>query len=207
MYYSVYSKLNTKLYSKLYSKLYTTCLQSYQFINKYVPILLYEKNNHFLHNQQQVKRNGKMSHNTFEGKLSCGASCFLLQYFLKQRNIHTELYYSKRGHGKYIEDHCFLLYNDYIIDPTYRQFFSENSDKYSDYLFNQLPFVFIGKYSQLENIYNKLYKIDNNIDNNLNFWKDSKILNREFYLEDILNDFDFAKSKGTCFETLYNNIR
>ena len=165
--------------------------KSYYFLNKYVPYL-FNDNYLILHNKNRLKYY-KPYKNTFEGKSCCGAVCYTLNFILKNNNIDTKLMIKKIGYGKYKEDHCFLLTNNnYIIDPTYRQFFSNNNNInsiYNKYLFNECPFIFVGRYSDLINFYNKLslihflsYKYYLS-DRNMVFYKNYKI-------SDIKLDFD-----------------
>ena len=142
----------------------------YHFVNDLLPILFYEVDNTFLHNKRQVEIQGVKSRNTFEGTLACGASCYLMKYFLERHSLSTKTMYSKRGYGKYLEDHCFLVKDDYIIDPTYRQMFSRQSLETDTYLFQELPWAFVGKYHELESI---SHKIDHTTfsDDNMYFWR------------------------------------
>ena len=130
---------------------------TYNFLNKYVPYL-FNDNNLILHNSNRLKY-FKPAKNTFEGKSCCGAVCYTLNYILNKNNINTKLMIKKIGYGKYKEDHCFLLTdNNFIIDPTYRQFFTNNNNincLYNTYLFDKCPFIFVGKYNDLINFYNK----------------------------------------------------
>ena len=55
------------------------------------------------------------------------------------------MYLYQTGYGKYKEDHVYLKYNNIIIDPTYRQFFTDDRcngiSSYNNYLYNNLlPF-------------------------------------------------------------------
>ena len=108
------------------SHIKTIVNKGYHFLNDLLPILFYELENTFLHNKSQVEIQGIKSRNTFEGTLACGASCYLMKYFLERYDISTKTMYSKRGYGNYLEDHCFLVKDDYIIDPTYLKCFQDN---------------------------------------------------------------------------------
>ena len=118
----------------------------------------------------------------------------------------------KIGYGKYKEDHCFLLTNNnYIIDPTYRQFFSNNNNInsiYNKYLFNECPFIFVGRYSDLINFYNKLslihflsYKYYLS-DRNMVFYKNYKISDIKLDFDKVVNSIEYAKYKGKYFYNL-----
>ena len=182
---------------------------SYKFLNDLLPILFYETDNIFLHNPQQINQNGNISKNTFEGRFSCGASCYLLQYFLERHDIRTKAIYSKRGYGKHLEDHCFLQHSNYIIDPTYRQMFSRQSLETDNYLFHNLPWIFVGEYNEIENIYNNLFKINSNISSeNKYFWKYSdEMINNNLPLSELMKTGNFSELPHECFEVLYNEIK
>lgn len=139
----------------------------YNIINALVPHLIHEKNNLSLHNKI-ISNNGKdMSPRSFVGYLACGATCWILHHMLKDINIETKLMKKSIGCGDYYQDHCFLLYNDkIIIDPTYKQFFVENvqeKNEYTNKLFNEYPFVFVGDISSFKNHYNILNEVHKKI--------------------------------------------
>ena len=185
---------------------------SYKFLNDLLPILLYETDNIFLHNTRQIKnQNEIISKNTFEGSFSCGASCYLLKYFFERNDIPTRIIYSKIGYGKYFEDHCFLKYADYIIDPTYRQMFSGKSLETDNYLFQKLPWIFIGKYNKLEEISDTLStikKTNPKVSENLYFWKHpEENSNNILPLVELMNTGKFREMPDECFETLYYQIK
>ena len=154
-----------------------------------------------MHNKDRLKY-FKPSENTFEGKMSCGGTCYLLNFYLKKNGIETSFVRRQIGYGKYLEDHCFLLYNNkYIIDPTYRQMFSgygHNNDKYLHYLFHDLPFVFVGTNNELVKIYYKLsnlYEKKHNIslsNENLIFWNNYKNENYKLDLKLVINNYNYA---------------
>ena len=181
----------------------------YHFVNDLLPILFYEVDNTFLHNKSQVEIQGVKSRNTFEGTLACGASCYLMKYFLERHGISTKTMYSKWGYGKYLEDHCFLVKDDYIIDPTYRQMFSNQSLETDTYLFQELPWAFVGKYHELESISNKIYRTSNKIyrtfpDDNIYFWKHFNEIDVSPLSDLMRKDCDFTHD---CFQTLYDEIK
>lgn len=174
----------------------------YHFVNDLLPILFYEVDNTFLHNKSQVEIQGTKSRNTFEGNLACGASCYLMKYFLERHSLSTKTMYSKRRYGKYLEDHCFLVKDDYIIDPTYRQMFSRQSLETDTYLFQELPWAFVGKYHELESISNK---IDHTFsDDNMYFWRHFDEIDVS-PLSDLMRKDDVFSND--CFQTLYDEIK
>lgn len=132
-------------------------MKCYEIINALVPHLINEKNNLSLHNEVISKKGKYLSPNSFVGTMACGATCWVLHHMLKDKKIETKLMKKSIGCGDYYQDHCFLLYNDkIIIDPTYKQFFVENVNEENDYtnkLFNEFPFVFVGDISTFKSHY------------------------------------------------------
>ena len=95
------------------------------------------------------------------GFKACGACCYVIYHLLKKENIITKMIKKTNG---YCDDHCFLMYENIIIDPTYKQFFIDSVYKepnsFTEYLL-QHPFVFIGTFDEFNNHYiemNILYK-------------------------------------------------
>ena len=183
---------------------------SYNYLNRNIPLLFGNKNCLGHHNKELLKYNNP-SINTFEGKLSCGASCYLLSYYLKQHGITTRVFKSEIGRGRNKEDHVYLKLNDLIIDPTYRQMFDTNfnfNDIYVKHLYYKLPFVFIGKdildiYNELNKVHYKLYKYNLRRENLL-FWNNSIELHNFSDLDLVLNDKEYAKNKGEIFYNISN---
>ena len=64
-----------------------TSLNSYKFLNELLPILFNKNNNLFMHNKKRLEYLNP-SENTFEGKMICGGSSYLLNYYLKKRNTY-----------------------------------------------------------------------------------------------------------------------
>jgi len=102
---------------------------------------------------------------TYCGRLKCGITTFVLGHLLKE-SMTIGMYKSKFGYGKYVEDHVFLKCGDLIIDPTYRQFFTDNRSvsststnsgrsEYNDYLYSLPPF-FVGTRDQLQELSHQL---------------------------------------------------
>lgn len=148
--------------------------------------------------------------------MSCGVCSLLLNYYLSNLGIETKIMKSTFGYGKYLEDHCFLLYKDIIIDPTFRQMFLgiKSDDKYSKYLFEETPFIFVGKYNDLENYYHKLSKIHNelyNISNsnyeNMIFWQNPQLFNVNVDLHKIKNCNRYSEKKGNQYLKLHNYFK
>ena len=60
------------------------------------------------------------------GKYLCKKCCFILQDLLYKRGFITKKI-TKNIYSEYgLEDHQYLLYKNYIIDPTWKQFFIDN---------------------------------------------------------------------------------
>ena len=151
------------------------------------------KNELVFHNHYRLKKMEK-STKTYCGELNCGITNFILGNILKQY-IPIKMYLYEFGYGKYKEDHVFLKYKDIIIDPTYRQFFTDNRksglSSYNKYLYEDLEPFFVGSYDELENIFHKL-KIKNKKEFDYTILDDD-ILNKWENTYDItlkLNDFD-----------------
>lgn len=125
------------------------------------------------HNYSRLKKI-KKGKKTYCGQMKCGITTFALGNILKN-NMDIDMYMYRFGYGKYLEDHVFLKYKEYIIDPTYRQFFTDDrsgfnfnnkdSSKYSgisiynNYLYDLPPF-FVGTMDDLYNLYIKLDKLN-----------------------------------------------
>jgi len=125
----------------------------YNIINALVPHLIKQTNSLSLHNNIISKEGTQLSPDSFVGTTACNETCWVLHHMLKNKKIETKLM-------KKNSDHCFLLYDDkIIIDPTYKQFFTDNvteENDYTDALFKKYPFVFVGDISVFRNHYNSL---------------------------------------------------
>lgn len=103
------------------------------------------------HNRYRLSKIGITSEYTFEGKLSCGVMTYCLEPVLRERGYTNIRYmYSRKN---YYEDHVHLLVNDkYVVDPTWRQFFSSdihNNKKLEKFLYQYNPPIYVGTYCQL----------------------------------------------------------
>jgi hypothetical protein len=113
------------------------------------------KNDLIFHNYYRLKKISK-SDKTYNGEYNCGITSFILGNFLK-KHIPIKMYLYEFGYGKYKEDHVFLKYKDIIIDPTYRQFFTDNRkngvSSYNNYLYEDLLPFFVGSQYDLQKMY------------------------------------------------------
>ena len=112
----------------------------------------------------------KKGADTYCGYMKCGVACYVLGNLLRSK-LEIEMYMYEFGHGKYREDHVFLKHKDFIIDPTYRQFLTDNrtgpdfaSDtkskytglsRYNNYLYSLPPF-FVGTVEDLHELHGHL---------------------------------------------------
>ena len=196
-------------------KLQKISISSYKFLTDYLPIILFEKNSNFLHNKIMSKNYSELTNETFEGKLSCGGACYLLNYYLKLNDIETRLIKKKIGSGDYLEDHCYLIYkNKMIIDPTWRQFFTDcitKSDHYTNSLFKKYPFVFVGSIQDLRRQYEDLNCLYKNYYNKkleveiCDFWENGSDYSEILDAKKVFENKKYAKEKGKIFLQLYNN--
>lgn len=187
---------------------------SYSFLNKTVPLLLGTNNKLGHHNYLRLKKY-KPDKNTFEGYMSCGATCHLLKWYLHQHNISPLIKKTSFGYGKYLEDHIFLQLDDIIIDPTYKQMFrtySKPDDEYMEYLYNELPFVFINKIENINILYNDLNKVHiesyNTVlsDENLIFWQKPSDVSQSYDLDKIINNREYARKNGNIYLSVHEYI-
>jgi hypothetical protein len=188
-------------------------ISSYPFLSKCVPIISGLSSEKLLYNRSISNNWRNLNENSFEGRLACGASCYLLHFILQESGIKTKMMYKSVGYGKYLEDHCYLLYRDEIvIDPTYRQFFSQminGKSEFSKLLFQNNAFVFVGNIENFHTHYtilNNQHKISFN--NNLevtvsDFWENSRESSELMDANKVLKNQCYAKEKGKVFLKLY----
>ena len=146
------------------------------FLCRSVPILLYRPCSNFLHR-------GFISPKNFDGQLACGASCYMLHHYLNAKyNIKTKMMHKKLGSN----DHCYLISDKTIFDPTYRQFLPRN--KWFE------SFLYVGMLDQLETHVGRPY------------WSNAVESNEKMDVFHVLNDIEYAANKGDCFLKLYKEF-
>ena len=126
-------------------------------------------------------RKKRMDMYSFEGYMACGGVSYVLYDYMRENGIGDDIRFmlSSYGSGKYKEDHLYLKIDNLIIDGTYKQFMYDydKSGKYMDYLFSDMPMVYIGEdindlYDSL-NIKYKEYNGNNMSKLDLKFWCNS----------------------------------
>lgn len=148
----------------------------YKLLCTSVPILLGRRCDSFLH------RGIEKTANTFEGKLSCGACCYMLHFHLKQMNIESKMMLKQIGR----EDHCYLLYNGVVFDPTYRQFIDSN--KWFE------SFLYIGSVKEIERHCVRP------------FWSEAKESPEIMDAHLVIENEQYANNKGVFFGELHHII-
>jgi len=122
------------------------------------------------HNQCRLETIPK-GKNTYCGRMKCGITSLVLGKQLK-KCMDIQMFKYQFGYGKYIEDHVFLKSGELIIDPTYRQFFTDNRNglsvserknsglsEYNNFLYTLPPF-FVGTRGDLVDLYHQLKKMN-----------------------------------------------
>ena len=186
--------------------------KNYNFFNKLLPILQYQKNNKFLHNLNYVNdKNMHYSTNTFEGYLNCGATCYILDYFFKINGINAKMVKTKTTKNFRPFDHVFLVKDNLIIDPTYRQLFRDdyilNNDKFMNKIYNSDDFYFLDSKKNLEKLikkYNANYKKEYNSlpFNIIEHYENYSDISYLSDLDLVVKSKQYAKKKGECFLNL-----
>ena len=135
----------------------------------FVPLLLHRRSSEFLHR-------GSVSPQNFEGYLACGASCYMLHYYLEvEFGITTKMMLKRIGR----EDHCFLQNDMVIFDPTYRQFVQRPKWLTS--------FIYTGNLKGLETHVGSQW------------WSGATESEEKMDAGRVLNDIDYAANKGEGF--------
>ena len=156
----------------------------YNYLIKYLPLLLDIPSKN-LHNKQLIRKYNP-SIKTFEGRSACGASSYLLYYYIKSRHtIDIKFKLSTFGYGKYFEDHLYLQADNFIIDPTYKQFLvsGNESDDYLNFVFYDCPFIFVN--NDIKDLYKNRHFNSTNLNDNLVFWENSKDVTANYINKDL----------------------
>ena len=164
------------------------------------------KNDLMFHNQIRLRCN-KKGKSTYMGKGCCGVMCFMLGNILRNYNIPVKMYISEKKYGKYTKDHVFLKFDNIIIDPTYRQFLTDNrkfgNSNYNNYLYNTLSPFYVGHFDNLYALKKNLIELNKSefdvchIDNDvLNNWKEMREITHA------LDKFDILYNKKKVIELL-----
>lgn len=163
--------------------------------------------------------NGKKMYESYDGYLQCGCLSLITLDLLRKNNIKDiKVYTSKIGYGKYIEDHAYLKIGNLLIDPTYKQFMRDDriidtsilntiNNNYQKFVYETLPYFFVGTLDDLSNIYKKSIEINktlypmslNDIDDDiLCFFQNPKDVT-DYFIKNIYrvniirNDFEYDK--------------
>ena len=186
---------------------------NFRLINDLTTVLQYQTNSKFLHNLKYTDRQNYYSQKTFEGYLNCGAVCYISSYLLSQNGIENSMVKTlvRRDYRDF--DHVFILTNDCILDPTYRQLFrneySTNNDRFMKDLYNNKSCFFVGHINIMEDMVKK-YTYDfekNTIANRLILWVTNQNYIDIGYKQDsdkVVKDKDYAEFRGKSFLTLHN---
>ena len=109
-------------------------------------------------------------------------------------------------------DHVFIVTNDCILDPTYRQLFRSdilnNNDRFMYKLYNKNSYYFLGNYNLLQDLirkYNTQFETNyatNPYDIMLHYQNYTDISYKQD-LNRVIGDIHYAASKGACFLRLH----
>ena len=126
-----------------------------------------------LYDSIQVDKYG-FSKQSWVGHKCCGESCYIIQKELIKYGYDAKVYLNYR---KY-EDHCFIMIDNIIIDPTPKQFLDDHRMEvdcaYRTYLFNLQPF-FIGTKEMLNNYLIDIIEVNKNV-YGITFFKRNSLL-------------------------------
>lgn len=137
---------------------------------------------------------GKKMSESYDGSFQCGKmSLITFDFLLKNGFENIKVFNSTIGYGKYIEDHVYLKIGNIYIDPTYKQFMRDDriinnsiistiNNNYQKFVYEELPYFFIGEFDELYNIYKKSLYLNDKVylsstrvldDDIICFWKNS----------------------------------
>lgn len=191
----------------MYRTIYKILDNNYHLINQVVPIIQYQPNLNFLHYLTYVDKKDYYTKKTFEGYLNCGAICYFVSYLLNQNKIDNKMVLSEVTKDSKKFDHVFILADNFIIDPTYRQLFRDSeihSDNFMKYLYNTRDYFFLGTYQQMEDlceIYKKMYIEENNTEpfDVLSHYQNYRNFICVQDLDRVIEDPIYAKRKSRSF--------
>ena len=181
---------------------------NFRFICDLTTILQYQNNSKFLHNLKYSKKDTYYSDKTFEGYLNCGAVCYITSYILDINGIENKMVKTLVRKNYRDFDHVFIVTNDCILDPTYRQLFRNdiicNNDRFMYRLYNENPYYFLGHYNFLQDL---IRKYNSDFQTNYGTNPYDIILHYQNYtdisykqdLKAVVEDIHYAYSKGACF--------
>ena len=186
---------------------------NYSVINSLTPILQYQNNWKFLHNINYTSKTNIYGTKTFEGYLNCGAVCYLTSYLLQKNGVENKMVKTivKKNFRDF--DHVFILSDNYIIDPTYRQLFRNDvvcyNDEFMTKLYNKYTYYFLGDINNLEYMlsdyqYNFKKKYNHDAFDIIGHYDNYKDISEKQDLSTVVDDINYAKSKGECFLRLHN---
>jgi len=190
---------------------------NYNIINSLTPILQYQNNWKFLHNIKYTSKNNIYGTKTFEGYLNCGAVCYLTSYLLQKHGIENKMVKTIVMKEFRDFDHVFIVSDGYIIDPTYRQLFRNDvicyNDRFMTKLYNKHPYYFVGNINSLEYLlseyeYSFKKQYNYNAFNIMRHYNNYIDISEKQDLSIVVEDTNYAKSKGECFlrlHTILNN--
>jgi hypothetical protein len=155
---------------------------AYYIFHNYTQLLEFYPNRK-LHNKTRVKNDEIYSEETFEGREVSMACSYLLHFVYNRYLFYPKLMYTEFTQDNVLQSHTFLQYKDYIIDPTWRHNWVNDTytedDEYLQELFVHNPYVFIGTLEDKKEIYRKLNGIHLNLyeeelENKMHIWENAE---------------------------------
>jgi len=197
---------------KMLSSIRNILKSNFKLINDLTTILQYQKSSKFLHNLKYTDDINHYSDKTFEGYLNCGAVCYITSYLLSVNGIENKLVKTLVRRDFRDFDHVFIVTNDLILDPTYRQLFRndivQNHDKFMHRLYNKRDYFYVGHYNSLYDLIRK-YRYNFEAEygqipyNIMSHYENPKDISHKQDLIKVINDSNYAKNKGKCYHTLH----
>ena len=112
---------------------------------------------------QKRSKVGYSKEESYDGYNNCGAMCMSIYTLLKNAGINCDVYKSSIGYGKHLEDHVYLLYDGWLIDPTYKQFLRDErgiDDDYQKKMYDELDTFYIGEKNDLLKIFRDMSELN-----------------------------------------------